>query len=261
MIRAAHSIATSGSAQKKRSAQKTVHHPMKKTRHESHPTPTKPLKLRKKYPRMHKTPLHEADARKHQESRVDPFDLEGMNKVVEDITNMQQELPPQIWDQWLWESDLNEPPDSISLLNRCQLLGLIICRYRAARQDPWTSKITLSPSRLIVVDKPPSSMTLRELRDSMSNLVLLWGKDIHSRTTIIQPGHIHIYLDACFHRLGELSWATWPCGSQVRWAHVTSLSKHELRQLWSKHKHAAKSNRRHTVYTHSDTLSTHLHSH
>lgn len=171
----------------------------------------------RQHSRQHKTSLHEADARRKQtKNLVDPFDLEGMNKVVEDsVTNMEQELPPEIWDQWLWETDLNEPPDSISLLNRCQLLGLIICRYRAARQDPWMSPITLSPGRLVIINKPPSKMTLRELRDSMSNLFLLWGKDIHSNKTNVQSGQIHMFLDACFHRLGELAWATWPCGSQV----------------------------------------------
>lgn len=154
---------------------------------------------------------------------VDTFDLVKMNQIVEDITSPLDapgnSLPPGIWDEWIFHSNPNEPPNSESLLNRCQLLGLLICRYRAARQPAYTQAITLNPSRLVIFhNKPPCNMTLRELRDSMSNLVLQWGPDIHSKPTL-PPEHdrsskqILLYLDACFHRLGELVWATWPCGS------------------------------------------------
>lgn len=53
----------------------------------------------------------------------------------------------------------------------------------------------------------------------MSNLVLLWGKDVHGtmgRGEINMDESRHksmlLFLDACFHRLGEVAWATWPCG-------------------------------------------------
>lgn len=53
----------------------------------------------------------------------------------------------------------------------------------------------------------------------MSNLILLWGKDVHGtmgRGEINMDENRHksmlLFLDACFHRLGELAWATWPCG-------------------------------------------------
>jgi hypothetical protein len=53
----------------------------------------------------------------------------------------------------------------------------------------------------------------------MSNLVLLWGKDVHGtmgKGEINMDENRHksmlLFLDACFHRLGELAWATWPCG-------------------------------------------------
>lgn len=56
-------------------------------------------------------------------------------------------------------------------------------------------------------------MTLRELRDTITNIMLLWSKDIHGgKECSTDP--LLAFMDACFHRLGELSWATWPCGDR-----------------------------------------------
>ena len=153
------------------------------------------------------------------------LDLVAMNRIVEDLDNnnarnaQQQQLPDKIWDEWLWWSDPNDPPNSQTLLNRCQLLGLLICRYRAARQPPYSGTLSLPSNRLVIVKKPASQMTLRELRDSISNLVLLWGTDVHSamgklswKVDSNRNRSMLLFLDACFHRLGELAWATWPCG-------------------------------------------------
>lgn len=167
-------------------------------------------------------PLQETENRQNPSIQQDVFDLVKMNQIVEDIVSPpdapNNQLPAGIWDEWVFRSNPNEPPNAESLLNRCQLLGLLICRYRAARQPPYTQPITLNPSRLTIIhNKPPSKMTLRELRDSMANLVLQWGPDIHSKPTIPiekdqSTKQILLYLDACFHRLGELVWATWPVG-------------------------------------------------
>ena len=72
-------------------------------------------------------------------------------------------------------------------------------------------RMSLTPSRLVVIqDKPPGEMTLRELRDTVTNIMLLWSKDIHATTN--STDGLLSFMDACFHRLGELAWATWPCG-------------------------------------------------
>ncbi len=179
-------------------------------------------KSRKKHKKYKSKPIKSGIQEPNQPLQNEVFDMIEMNKIVEDITTPLDapgnSLPPGIWQEWVFRSNPNEPPNSESLLNRCQLLGLLICRYRAARQPPYPQTISLTPPRLVVFhDRPPSKMTLRELRDSMSNLVLQWGPDIHSKPTMIpekdtETKNILLYLDACFHRLGELLWATWPCG-------------------------------------------------
>lgn len=145
------------------------------------------------------------------------MDLQEMNTILErDIGSVpmhkkpRNDLPAGVWEEWLWRSNPNEPPTSSCIMNRCQLLGLLVCRYRAARQPACAKIISLIPSRLIIIhNKPTSQMTLREIRDSVSNIVLLWNK----KDTITQasaPGLVQ-FLDACFHRLGELAWVSWEC--------------------------------------------------
>lgn len=149
----------------------------------------------------------------HTTISVPEMDLVDMNGIVENIADDSTELPSEVWDEWLWKTDQNEPPDSDCLLNKCQLLGMLVCRYRAARHPaPSADPIKLSPARLVVVqNKAPCNMTLRELRDTMSNLVLLWGTEVHTTRIRVSHSQLLLCLDACFHRFGELAWATWPC--------------------------------------------------
>jgi hypothetical protein len=58
-------------------------------------------------------------------------------------------LPDEIWDEWLWKCDPNDPPNSVCLMNKCQMIGLLICRYRATRFPPHTQSIHLTPSRYL----------------------------------------------------------------------------------------------------------------
>lgn len=97
---------------------------------------------------------------------ADALDLVAMNTAVEELGDGRlQLLPGSVWEEWLWRSDPNDPPSSDCLLNKNQLLGLLICRYRAARQPSVKGRVCLVPSRLVVVqDRAPSEMTLREVR-------------------------------------------------------------------------------------------------
>jgi hypothetical protein len=52
-------------------------------------------------------------------------------------------------------------------------------------------------------------MTLREVRDSLSNLVLAWSKDVQRCSDALV-----LFLDSLFHRVGELACATWPCAAK-----------------------------------------------
>ena len=195
-----------------RAASLIMHMEIQKGRQIKKDSITEPNKKPNKKKKKKKTPK-EVEVSAH-----GVFDLVKMNRIVEDIMTPPDApgntLPDGIWEEWVFRSNPNEPPNAKSLLNRCQLLGLLICRYRAARYPPHTKCVGLHPARLIIVNKSPSDMTLRELRDSMSNLMLQWGPDIHTQPTMGTMAQLLIFLDGCLHRLGELAWATWPCGTE-----------------------------------------------
>lgn len=83
------------------------------------------------------------------------------------------ELPEEAWDEWLWRTDPEEPYAPDILLNRCQLLGLLVCLYRGM-QGQQTGPSPDVSSRLTLMSKPPGAMTLRELKDTMENLQVEW---------------------------------------------------------------------------------------
>lgn len=129
-------------------------------------------KHRKKHKKKHKkkAPVQQIPTQNDADDTL--LNLVAMNAIVEDLSaethgpngNAQPQLPASVWDEWLWWSDPNDPPNSQTLLNRCQLLGLLICRYRAARQPPYQGVISLPSGRLSIIGKPAHRMTLRELR-------------------------------------------------------------------------------------------------
>ena len=141
----------------------------------------------------------------------------GQSQPVED-------LPAEIWDQWLWHTNPQEAPSADCMLNHNQLLGLLICRFRAGKFDAMLGHVPFSSSQLKIVDKNICQMTLRELRDTLANVTLQWAQ-------VVQAGeNIHMamrFLDMCFHRFGEFCWASWPeanDASQVcRFAHCFSM--------------------------------------
>lgn len=60
---------------------------------------------------------------------TEELDIVEMNRVVEDVLNLEsRDLPPALWDEWLWRSNPNDLPSADALLNRCHLLALLICR-------------------------------------------------------------------------------------------------------------------------------------
>ena len=63
------------------------------------------------------------------------------------------ELPAEIWDQWLWHTNPQEAPTAELMLNQCQLLGLLICRYRAVKHNAIPEKVMFSHMHLTIVDK------------------------------------------------------------------------------------------------------------
>ena len=81
-------------------------------------------------------------------------------------------LPDSVWHDWLWGTDPEEKFHVDVMFNRNQLLGLLICRFK---QDQLEDGPALeSGHRLCLMDKPVSTMNLRELKDTLSNLQVEW---------------------------------------------------------------------------------------
>jgi hypothetical protein len=129
------------------------------------------------------------------------------------------------WEQWLWHEDPNEEAHADILMNRMQLLGLLIARFRAAYQDVHhasssTLETILMPPgkhlndaaksrlrRMALFDHiPVNKLTLRQLRDSLENMQVQWVKERISET--MQP-RINDAVDAIFHRFGVLASQPW----------------------------------------------------
>jgi hypothetical protein len=118
-----------------------------------------------------------------------------------------QTLPDSVWDECLWGSDPEEAYLHDVLMNRCQLLGLLVCLYKGLTTEPARTAVDRA-SRLSLDDKPPSEMTLRELQDALENLQMEWPAFL-SRL----PGNpnaqqnletVVSLIDQCFARFGVL---------------------------------------------------------
>ena len=85
------------------------------------------------------------------------------------------ELPPEAVHEWLWGTDPEEPYHVDVLLNRNQLLGLLVCRYKhISGQLAGGPECYASYQRMTIMDKPVQSMTWRELKDTVANILLEW---------------------------------------------------------------------------------------
>lgn len=147
-------------------------------------------------------------------------------------------LPDSAWEQWLWHEDPNEEAHPDILMNRMQLLGLLIARFRAAYQDvhhqsdkclgDFFKTVCKEPAhairhghggrgeddansrvarRLCLFDGVPvRKMSLRQLRDSVDNLQVEWFR---MRIAEGMQPRINDAVDALFHRFGTLASQTW----------------------------------------------------
>ena len=120
------------------------------------------------------------------------------------------ELPEEAWDEWLWRTDPEEPYSPEVLLNRCQLLGFLVCLYKGMQQAGNTNiDLTDTDSaRLTLMSKPVHSMSLRELKDTIENLQVEWPTFL-SRLQVNPNAQANLeavlnLLDQCFARYGAL---------------------------------------------------------
>ena len=87
--------------------------------------------------------------------------------------NITGELPENIWEEWLWRTDPEEKYSPQVLMNRCQLLGLLICLCKGMSIQSC-GKTQSTDSRLTLMETPVGSMTLSELKDTVENLQVEW---------------------------------------------------------------------------------------
>lgn len=147
--------------------------------------------------------------------------LSPLNDIVEEH---RQHLPDSIWMEWLWHTDPLEECHMDVMLNRMHLLGLLIARYRASikppchqsmaqilqqRQQQQQQPVQRQRQLLWLFDGPVSKYTLRQLSDSLQNILIQWNR---KEEAAVEAGLIihkmQDAVDALFHRFGVLASGT-----------------------------------------------------
>ena len=125
-------------------------------------------------------------------------------------------LPEETWHEWLWGTDPEEPYHVDVLLNRNQLLGILVCRYKyletaASGQTPPQGKVAgmSASARMTIMETPVHCMTWRELKDTMANILFEWPQfldrlrqNVRARQNMRQVMHL---LNQCACRFGALA--------------------------------------------------------
>ena len=94
-------------------------------------------------------------------------------------------LEASLWDEWLWGSDPSEPYSPDVLMNRNQLLGLLVCRFKGqcthncfqylhqyipiqvlvlSNQEPPPAQPAPSFTSMSAALKPPNHILLKVIR-------------------------------------------------------------------------------------------------
>ena len=155
--------------------------------------------------------------------------VSALNRLLESG----QDLPPDIWDRWLWGTDAAEPGTVHCLLNEMHLLGLIIARYRAMR-EPKLSQHVLNIPRLTHTRNRVSSLSPRQLKDVVEDLQMHWTLYLEDATL---ADEIADCMDACMARFGEINLRATPCDdvsmAEATMGPPTRLSQVTLRRFVS----------------------------
>ena len=127
------------------------------------------------------------------------------------------DIPDTAWTEWLWRTDPEEPLAAAILLNRNHLLGLLLCRHQAVSQVRAAAAGLVDDDRMTLMRKHPHDMTLRELRDTVDNVLIEWPRFL-GRLRDNPRGDENLkavgaLVDASFARLGSL--ASHPAGPEV----------------------------------------------
>ena len=130
-------------------------------------------------------------------------------------------LPPELWHEWLWGTDPEEPYHMDVLMNRNQLLGLLVCRFKHLTTPPPSSHVMPNPAapppptpaggkdRMTIMDTPVHQMSWRELKDTVANILFEWPKfldrlqqNLRAKQNLRQVLHL---INQCACRFGELA--------------------------------------------------------
>ncbi len=98
-------------------------------------------------------------------------------------------LPAEVWHEWLWGTDPEEAYHMDVLLNRNQLLGLLVCRYKHLSTPP-TTRAAPTPSskeRMTIMDTPVQDMSWRELKDTVANILFEWPQFLERLQQNLRP--------------------------------------------------------------------------
>jgi hypothetical protein len=104
--------------------------------------------------------------------------ISTLNSLFESET---ADPPPSIWNEWLWQCDLNEPVSVDCLLNRMHLLGLLIARHRALR-EPHLMHICIALPQMVHQHTAVAQLTPRQLKDVVEDLQMHWLRYLDENT-------------------------------------------------------------------------------
>ena len=123
------------------------------------------------------------------------------------------ELPAEVWHEWLWGTDPEEPYHMDVLLNRNHLLGLLVCRYKhltAPATVPGAGSGLGTGSRLTIMEKGVQDMSWRELKDTVANILIEWpvflerlSQNIRAKQNLRLVMHL---VNQCAARFGVLAY-------------------------------------------------------
>ena len=81
------------------------------------------------------------------------------------------DLPSDIWETWIWKSD---PQENFQPLNRCNLLGLLIARYRGRFRRELMKVPTMLFPTIVHGKILVHEMSLKQIREQLDDLQLHW---------------------------------------------------------------------------------------
>jgi hypothetical protein len=136
-------------------------------------------------------------------------DLAALNRDLE----ASGELPPAVWAEWLWGSEPEEGFAPEVLLNRNQLLGLLVCRYKHRHAAP-SGGPARPQDRLSLMEKEPAAMSWSELKDTLANVQIEWPAFLQrlerNRQVDANLMGVKALVDGCAERFGALCSRAWP---------------------------------------------------